>query len=214
MGSPDAELPPESLSKQIDFILEIDRLKSVVRRTSLLDRSRRENTAEHSWQIALMAVLLAEHSDPAVDINHVVVMLLVHDLVEIDAGDTFIYDEEALATKTARELQAAERIFGLLPGEQGKRLRALWDEFEACETPEARFANAIDRLQPLLNNYFTGGETWKEPGVTEDRVIARNEMIGLDSPQLWAYAEGLIKDAVRQGFLRPANTDRSDPAVT
>jgi putative hydrolases of HD superfamily len=207
VGSSDAGLTPQSLSKQIEFILEIDRLKSVLRRTPLLDRSRRENTAEHSWQIALMAVLLAEHANPPVDINHVVVMLLVHDLVEIDAGDTFIYDEEALATKSARELQAAERIFGLLPGEQGKRLRALWDEFEAHETPEARFANAIDRLQPLLNNYFTGGETWREPGVTEDRVIARNEVIGLGSPRLWAYAEGLIKDAAHQGFLRPANTN-------
>lgn len=207
MGSPDAEMPPESLSKQIDFILEMDRLKSVLRRTPLLDRSRRENTAEHSWQIALMAVLLAEHADPPVDINHVVVMLLVHDLVEIDAGDTFIYDEQALATQTARELQAAEHIFGLLPDEQGKRMRALWDEFEAHETPEARFANAIDRLQPLLNNYFTGGETWKEPGVTEDRVIVRNEVIGRGSPRLWAYAEGLIEDAVLKGFLRPANTD-------
>jgi putative hydrolase of HD superfamily len=148
-----------------------------------------------------MAVLLAEHADPPVDINHVVVMLLVHDLVEIDAGDTFIYDEQALATKTARELQAAERIFGLLPDDQGKRLRALWDEFEAHETPEARFANAIDRLQPLLNNYFTGGETWREPGVNKDRVIARNELIGLGAPRLWAYAEGLIEDAVRKGFL-------------
>ena len=124
MGSPDADLSPEALPKQIDFILEIDRLKSVLRRTPLLDRSRRENTAEHSWQIALMAVLLAEHADPPVDINHVVVMLLVHDLVEIDAGDTFIYDEQALATQTARELAAAERIFGLLGGDQGKRLRA------------------------------------------------------------------------------------------
>jgi putative hydrolase of HD superfamily len=207
MGSPDADLPPQALSKQIDFILEIDRLKSVLRRTPLLDRSRRENTAEHSWQIALMAVLLAEHADPPVDINHVVVMLLVHDLVEIDAGDTFIYDEQALATQTARELAAAERIFGLLGGDQGKRLRALWDEFEAHETPEARFANPIDRLQPLLNNYFTGGETWREPGVTEDRVIARNQLIGAAAPALWAYAEGLIHDATRQGFLRPANTD-------
>jgi len=207
MGAPDADPPPEYLSKQIDFVLEIDRLKSVLRRTSLLDRSRRENSAEHSWQIALMAVLLAEHADPPVNINHVVVMLLVHDLVEIDAGDTFIYDEEALATKTARELQAADRIFGLLPQGQGRRLRTLWEEFEAHETPEARFANAIDRLQPLLNNYFTGGETWREPGVTGDRVIARNEVIGLGSPRLWAYAEGLIEDAVRKGFLRPANTN-------
>jgi putative hydrolase of HD superfamily len=207
MGSPDADLPPESLSQQIDFILEIDRLKSVLRRTPLLDSSRRETDAEHSWQIALMAVLLAEYADPPVDIHRVVVMLLVHDLVEIDAGDTFIYDEQARATQTDREMKAADRIFGLLPPGQSEQLRALWEEFEAQESPEARFANAMDRLQPLLTNYFTKGATWKEPGVTLDRVIARNELIGLSSPQLWAYAEGLIQDATRQGFLRPANTD-------
>lgn len=207
MGSPDADLPPESLAQQIDFILEIDRLKSVLRRTPLLDGSRRETDAEHSWQVALMAVLLAEYADPQVDINHVVVMLLVHDLVEIDAGDTFIYDEQARATQADRELKAADRIFGLLPEGQGERLRALWEEFEAQESREARFANAMDRLQPLLTNYFTKGATWKEPGVTQDRVIARNELIDLAAPELWAYAQELIKDAVRQGFLRPANTD-------
>jgi putative hydrolase of HD superfamily len=207
MGSPAADLPPQALSKQIDFILEIDRLKSVLRRTSLLDGSRRESTAEHSWQIALMAVLLAEYADPQVDINRVVMMLLVHDLVEIDAGDTFIYDEQARATQADRERRAADRIFGLLPQDQGQRLRALWEEFEARESPEARFASAMDRLQPLLTNYFTKGHTWKEPGVTQDRVIARNQLIGLSSPQLWAYAQELIKDAVRQGFLHPTNTD-------
>lgn len=207
MGSPDAELPPESLSKQIDFILEIDRLKSVVRRASLLDSSRRENTAEHSWQIALMAVLLAEYADPPVDINHVVMMLLVHDLVEIDAGDTPIYDEQARATQTDRERRAADRIFGLLPQSQGQRLRALWEEFEAQESPEAGFAKAMDRLQPLLNNYFTKGSTWKEVGVTQEQVIAINQPIGLSSPQLWAYAQELIKDAVRQGFLPSEDTD-------
>lgn len=202
MGSSDTGLTPQTLSKQIDFILEIDRLKSVVRRASLLDRSRRENTAEHSWQIALMAVLLAEYADPQVDINHVVTMLLVHDLVEIDAGDTPIYDEQARATQANREHRAADRIFGLLPQGQGRRLRALWEEFEAHQTPEARFAKAMDRLQPLLNNYFTKGSAWKELGVTEEQVTAINQPIGLSSPRLWAYAQELIKDAVRQGFLR------------
>jgi 8-oxo-dGTP pyrophosphatase MutT (NUDIX family) len=144
-ASLDADPSPESLAQQIDFILEIDRLKSVQRRTSLLDRSRRENTAEHSWQIALMATLLAEYADPPVDINRVVVMLLVHDLVEIDAGDTPIYDEQARATQADRERRAADRIFGLLPRVQGQGLRALWEEFEARETPEARFASAIER---------------------------------------------------------------------
>jgi putative hydrolases of HD superfamily len=206
MSSPDTDLPQDSLSQQVTFILEIDRLKSVLRRTPLLDCSRRETDAEHSWQIALMAVLLAEYADPPVDVHRVVVMLLVHDLVEIDAGDTFVYDEQARLTQTDRELEAADRIFGLLPPDQGERLRALWDEFEAQESPEARFANAMDRLQPLLTNYFTKGYSWKEPGVSQDRVIARNELIGLASPQLWTYAEGLIRDATRQGFLRPDKT--------
>jgi putative hydrolase of HD superfamily len=131
-------------------------------------------------------------------------MLLVHDLVEIDAGDTPIYDEQARATRADREQRAADRIFGLLPQGQGQCLRALWQEFEAHETPEARFANAMDRLQPLLNSYFTKGCTWKEAGVTKAQVIVRNEMIGLSSPRLWAYAQELINDAVRHGFLRPA----------
>jgi 5'-deoxynucleotidase YfbR-like HD superfamily hydrolase/8-oxo-dGTP pyrophosphatase MutT (NUDIX family) len=207
-GSLDTNLLPESLPQQIDFILEIDRLKSVLRRSWLLDRSRRENTAEHSWQITLMAIVLAEHADPPVDINRVVVMLLVHDLVEIDAGDTPIYDEQARATQADRERRAADRIFGLLPQAQGQGLRALWEEFEARETPEARFASAIDRLQPLLNSYFTTGYTWKEAGVSREQVIARNQLIGLSSPRLWAYARELIEDAVRQGFLPEANADR------
>jgi putative hydrolase of HD superfamily len=207
-GHLDADRPQESLPQQIDFILEIDRLKSVLRRSWLLDRSRRENTAEHSWQIALMAIILAEHADPPVDINRVVVMLLVHDLVEIDAGDTPIYDEQACATQVDRERRAADLIFGLLPRAQGQGLRVLWEEFEARETPEARFASAIDRLQPLLNSYFTTGCTWKEAGVSREQVIARNQLIGLSSPRLWAYARELIEDAVRQGFLPETNTDR------
>jgi putative hydrolase of HD superfamily len=205
-GSLDTDVPPESLPQQIDFILEIDRLKSVLRRSWLLDRSRRENTAEHSWHITLMAVILAEHADPPVDINRVVAMLLVHDLVEIDAGDTPIY-EQARATQADRERRAADRIFGLLPRAQGQGLRALWEVFEARETPEARFASAIDRLQPLLSGYFTTGRTWKEAGVTWEQVIARNQLIALSSPRLWAYARELIEDAVRQGFLPEANTD-------
>jgi len=203
MGSPDADLPPQALSKQIDFILEIDRLKSVVRRTPLLDSSRAETDAEHSWQIALMAVLLAEYAEPPVDIHHVVVMLLVHDLVEIDAGDTFLYDDAARATKRDRELRAADRIFGLLPPGQGERMRSLWEEFEAQKSPEARFAKAMDRFQPLLHNYYTRGGTWRAPGVTEDRVVARKAVIGLAAPELWSYAEGLIHDARENGFLRP-----------
>jgi putative hydrolase of HD superfamily len=199
-------LPPR-LTQQLDFIREVDRLKSVLRQTPLLDRSRRENDAEHCWEVALMAVLLAEYADPPVYAHHVVVMLLVHDLVEIDAGDTFIYDDEAVATQRRRERAAADRIFGLLPAEQGNELRALWQEFEAQQSPEARFAKAMDRLQPLLHNYNTRGGTWRAPGVTEERVLERKELIGLAAPDLWAYARGLIEDAVEQGFLRASEAD-------
>jgi putative hydrolase of HD superfamily len=200
--SPDGRGDGRRLAQQIDFILEIDRLKSIVRRTPLLDRSRQETDAEHSWHVALMAVLLAGHADPPVDIARVVVMLLVHDIVELDAGDTFIYDDEAVATQRTRERAAADRIFGMLPREQGAELRALWEEFEEQASPEARFAKAMDRLQPLLHNYHTRGGTWAAPGVTRERVLARKRVIGLAAPALWAYAEGLIEDATREGYLR------------
>jgi putative hydrolase of HD superfamily len=204
----------DRLAEQISFILEIDRLKSVLRQTVLLDSSRQENDAEHSWQVALMALLLCEYADPPVEIDHTVAMLLVHDLVEIDAGDTFIYDEQALATQKARELEAADRIFGLLPAEQGTQLRALWEEFEEQESPEARFAKAIDRFQPLLHNYFTQGASWKARGVTEDRVTGVNEVIARGAPDLWSYAQSLISDAVAQGFLAAHDAGSQPPRTS
>ncbi len=192
----------DRLDRQIRFVVEIDKLKTVLRRTWLTDRSRRENSAEHSWHLALMAVLLAEHAaGPDLDVLRVVKMALFHDLVEIDAGDTFVYDEQAALDKPEREGRAAERIFGLLPADQGAELRALWEEYEARRTPEAQFAAALDRLQPILNNYHTRGAAWQQHGVTAAQVIARNRHMAEGSPALWEYARGLIEDAVRQGML-------------
>ncbi|MBF0393478.1 MAG: HD domain-containing protein [Alphaproteobacteria bacterium] len=191
----------DRLSRQIAFVLELDALKQVLRQTLLLADRRQENDAEHSWHIAMMALLLAEHAAEPVDVGRVVKMLLIHDIVEIDAGDTFIYDEAGHADKEAREQAAADRLFGLLPADQGAELRALWDEFEARATPEARFAASIDRLQPLLHNVHTEGAAWRRHGVTADRVLARNAMIGDGAPVLWDYARRLIEQATDAGHL-------------
>ncbi|WP_341703353.1 HD domain-containing protein [Ferrovibrio sp.] len=191
----------DRLHRQVGFILEIDKLKLILRRTLLIDRSRRENDAEHSWHLAMMAMVLAEYAEPGVDIGRVIRMLLLHDLVEIDAGDTFLYDAVAEADKEAREQQAAERLFGLLPDGQGDGFRALWDEFEARETADARFARALDRVQPMLHNFHTEGGTWREYGVTLDQVRSRKRLIADASPRLWAYVEALLDEAVRRGYL-------------
>lgn len=191
------------LSAQLAFIREIDRVKSIYRQTVLMDGSRRENDAEHSWHIAIMAVILSEHAPPELDVLRTVTMLLVHDLVEIDCGDTFCYDTEGMVGKHERESVAADRIFGILPHDQAAYLRDLWDEFEARETPEARYANALDRLQPMLHNYATSGGAWREHGVTADRVLRRNRIIADGAPELWSYARAMIADAVSRGFLDP-----------
>lgn len=201
-----ADLDPDSpqrrrLEQQLEFIAEIDKLKGVVRQTPLIDRSRRENDAEHSWELAVMAIVLAEYAGSPVDLPRVVTMLLIHDIVEIDAGDTFLYDDEAATTKPAREQRAADRLFELLPNDQATELRALWDEFEDLKTPEARFAKALDRLQPLLHNYRARGGTWKEPGVNHARVTERKSVIGRGSPTLWAYAREVLQRAVKEGIL-------------
>lgn len=189
------------LEQQIRFIVEIDKLKGVVRRTLLIDRSRLENTAEHCWHIALMAALLSEHSRTKVDVLKVIKMLLVHDVVEIDAGDTYCYDPAANAGKADREQAAAARVFGLLPGEQAAEFRALWEEFEAGATPEAQFANAMDRLQPLLNNSHTQGESWRSHGVTRAQVSKRMEPIAVASDVLGQYAGELVSEAARLGYI-------------
>lgn len=192
----------ERLSQQMAFIVEIDKIKHILRRTMVIGSGRHENDAEHSWHLAVMAVLLAEYAEEAgVDIVRVLKMVIVHDLVEIDAGDTYCYDEEAARDKPERETRAADRIFGLLPDDQARQMRALWDEFEEMTTPEARFANALDRLQPLLLNYHTDGETWQRHGVTSDRVLKRARPLADCTPALWEYAQGLVRDAVERGIL-------------
>lgn len=188
--------------QQMAFIEEIDRLKTVLRQTQIMDGSRRENSAEHSWHLAVMALLLAEHADEPVDALRVVKMLLIHDLVEIDAGDTFAYDTEGHGDKEERERKAAARLFGLLPAEQAAELWALWEEFEASETPEAKFGLALDRLHPMLNNYRTEGHAWKQHRITSDRVLHRSESITRGSKVLGAYARTKIGDAVAKGYLQ------------
>ena len=195
---------PDRLQRQIEFIMEVDKLKRVYRRTLMLDGSRFENDAEHSWHLALMVLLLAEYApEPRPDLFRVVKLVVVHDLVEIDAGDTYCYDEAANRDRAERETRAAERIFGLLPDDQAKELRALWDEFESRATPEARYAAALDRVQPLIHNYCTRGVTWQKHGVTSRQVRERNRHVCEGAPRLWEYAEGLIADAVAKGWLAP-----------
>jgi len=193
------------LETQLAFVREVDKLKHIVRRTWLLDGTRLENDAEHSWHLALMAFLLAEHAaNSQLDVLHVMQMVLVHDLVEIDAGDTYAYDLAGKATQADRERRAAHRLFGELPEDQAGQLRALWEEFEAGKTVESRYAAALDCLQPMMHNYFTQGRAWIEHGVTADQVIARCQPIAEGAPRLWQYAEALIDDAVARGYLAPS----------
>jgi putative hydrolase of HD superfamily len=191
------------LKCQIEFILEIDRLKQVLRKTLIIGKLRQENSAEHSWHIALMALFLSEYAEnPEIDVFQVVKMLMVHDLVEIDAGDTFCYDDRARNDQHEREQQAAERIFNILPKDQAEQLWMLWKEFEECQTQNSRFANALDRLQPLISNYYTDGKAWQIHGVKKCQVLARNRWIEEGAPELWKYALGLIEDAVVRGILK------------
>jgi putative hydrolase of HD superfamily len=190
------------LDSQLAFILEIDKLKRILRQTPVTGAERRpENDAEHSWHLAMMAGLLAEYSPAPVDVARVVRMVLIHDLVEIDAGDTFAYDTAAYADKEARELKAAERIFGLLPADQAAEVRALWDEFEQAETAESRFANALDRLQPLLLNSQTGGGSWATHRVTRTQVLKRMEPVRHGAPALWPVVIAIIEDGFGRGRL-------------
>lgn len=192
------------LHRAIEFLREADKLKSVLRRSRLsFDVERRENDAEHSWHLALMAIVLFDRlAPPGIDRARVLGMILVHDLVEIDAGDTFVYDHAHAASQVERELQAADRIFALLPEPEAASLRALWDEFEERTTAEARFARALDRVHPILQNVFTEGVSWRAHGVTAAKVRALNGPLVKDgAPELWTYVEGLIADAVARGWL-------------
>ena len=201
----DTELQPGELDRfkqQIEFILEVDKLKHVLRQTILMDKSRRENSAEHSWHIALTVMLLSEYArDGEIDFFRVMRILLVHDLIEIDAGDTYCYDDQGRKDQAAKERLAADRIFNILPLDQARTFRNLWDEFEERKTPESRFANALDRVQPFLHNYFTRGQTWQENDIKSAQVKARMQPVDDGAPVLWRYVSSLIDDAVKNGFL-------------
>lgn len=193
----------ERLSRQIAFLVECDRLKNVLRQTLSPGTLRQENSAEHSWAVCLFTMTLAEHSNVPIDVGRVLRMLIIHDVVEIDAGDTFAYDSDGLASQHEREARAADRIFGLLPPDQAASFRELWEEFEAQETPEAKFAMVVDRLQPMLLNCLTGGASWRRHGVTHAQVLARNSCIASGSSALWAHIRALVDEALQNGHLHP-----------
>lgn len=190
------------LEKQIQFILEVDKLKGVIRRSFLVGTDRLENSAEHSWHVALLAMTLIEHSDLEVDLLRVMKILILHDIVEIDAGDTYFFDTEGNASKAEKEAKAADRLFGLLPADQEKEYREIWEEYEARETNEAKFAYALDRFMPALHSYHTQGRSWKQHGITLDRVLTLNDPIKEGSKELAGYAEKLFYDAVDKGYLK------------
>lgn len=201
------------LARRIDFLLEIDRLKSVLRRSLLVDGSRLENTAEHSWHLAVVATILAPHAAPDVDVTRAIEILLVHDLVEIDADDTYIYDERAAADKAERERAAADRIFGLLPPDQAERVDELWQEYEARSSPTARFAYAVDRLQPLLLNAASDGTSWRRHGIRHSQALAVNRAVGEASTTLWELARAVLGACASEGSLADDRTS-ADTAAT
>ena len=190
------------IEKQIEFLMEIDKSKGILRMNWMLDQSRREDDAQHAWHACLTAMVLQKYAARPVDIGHVIQMLLVHDIVEIDAGDTYAYDEKGYESKPQREQAAADRIYGLLPGGQGQALRALWEEFEAGETDDAKFANAVDRTQPFWGNFYIQGRVWKENGIEAKQVIRRNEVTKEIMPEVWEAVYEQIQQAVQNGWLK------------
>lgn len=192
----------EKIQKQIKFAITIDEMKNIFRRNLIADGSRRENDAEHSWHLAMLAMLFEEYSAEKVNVERVLKIALVHDLIEVYAGDTFAYDAKGNEDKHAREVQAADKLFGMLDPVQGAEIRALWDEFEAMETAESRYANAIDRIQPLILNYLTDGHTWKM-GVTSAQIYKRMDIIRTATPELWHIVEGIINTSIEAGILNP-----------
>ena len=195
----------DRLEQQFQFIQEIDKEKFIGRQTYLSDGQRKENDAEHAWHLALMTILLSDYANENIDVLKTVTMLLIHDIVEIDAGDTYAYDEEAKKTQKDREEKAAERIFGLLPEDQGETLKGLWQEFEEQKTPEARFARTMDNLQPMMLNHVTDGKAWVEHGVYLDQILKRNENTDKGSGILWEYArEHFIRPNLEKGRIKPS----------
>jgi putative hydrolases of HD superfamily len=209
--SPGPDSRAARLVQQIEFIAECDKLKEIFRQTQNTHSRRAENDAEHSWHLCLCVIVLAEHANTSIDVLRVLKMLIVHDLVEIDAGDTFAYDVAAMANQHEREAIAADRIFGLLPADQAAEFRALWDEFEAKETPESKFATAVDRFQPMLLNCRSQGAAWNRHGITHDRVVARNRQIRDGCAELWNYAEKMLQDIVDAGHLPRSATHPGPP---
>ena len=192
----------ERLKQQMEFILELDKLKRITRQTYLSGGDKKENDAEHSWHLALMAMLLSEYSNEPVDTFRVMSMVLIHDVIEIDAGDTYAYDEAGNATKREREEKAAERIFGMLPKDQEKLMWELWDEFEEFKTPESRFANVLDRVQPLMLNDATGGKAWMEHDVAKHQIVDRNARVHEGSEKIWAWMQEIIDKNVALGHIK------------
>lgn len=193
----------ERLNKQFEFIKEIDKEKEIVRQTPLADGSRKENDAEHAWHMAIMTMLLSEYSNENIDKSRTIEMLLIHDLVEVYSGDTYCYDEEGKKSQRQRELEAADKLFGMLPSDQAKYFRELWDEFEAEETAEAKFARSMDCIQPAMLNRCSGGLSWLEHGVVVSQVLDRNKNTSKGSEVLWEYSkENFIRPAVKDGQLR------------
>lgn len=192
----------ERLEQQFEFFREIDKEKFIGRQTYLTGGERKENDAEHAWHMAIMAILLNEYANEEIDVLKTVTMILIHDIVEIDAGDTYAYDEEGKATQREREVKAADRLFQMLPEDQGKKLRELWEEFEEAKTPEAQFARTMDHIQPLMLNDATDGKAWREHGIHLSQVLQRNENTAKGSEKLWEYAlETLIQPNVEKGNL-------------
>ncbi len=193
----------ERFSKQLDFLREIDKVKSIFRNTVLLDKSRRENDAEHSWHMAVCAMLFQEYAnDKNLDMCKVLKMIMLHDVIEIYSGDTFAYDTAGRATQAEREKAAADKLFALLPPDQGKEFRALWDEFEEYSTPESKYARLVDTFMPIYHNYITQGLMWQKMGVTKSKVLERNKHIKAGSEVIWNYVCEIVDDAVAKGYLK------------
>ncbi|MCH5259354.1 MAG: HD domain-containing protein [Lachnospiraceae bacterium] len=192
----------ERLRKQIDFILEADKEKNILRQTHLTGNGRRENDAEHAWHMAIMIYLLKEYANEEFDMAKAMLMALIHDIVEIDAGDTYAFDAKGLETQDAREAKAARRLFGMLPEDQGEELKSLFEEYEANETPEARFVRVMDNFQPLLLNHSNNGRDWKEHGIGKSQVINRHIKTKSGSDVIWECSEKIIEDNVRKGNLK------------
>ena len=198
----------DKLKNQLEFLAEIDKMKNIFRRTLVMDKSRRENDAEHSWHFAMMALTLHEYAvSDSIDINRVLKMALVHDLIEIYAGDTFAYDSVANEDKSEREKVSADKLYALLPEEQSKEFRGLWEEFEEAKTPDAAYAAAIDRLQPFFSNYKTDGYTWGLYGVRVEQIYKRMAPVKDTMPALWEFVEFVIEDSCKKGHILTDNTD-------